>query len=385
MRIVFVLSGTTLQGGATKSFLLLHDFLVNKGVDVLVVTPDKDGIYIKLKENNNNVISLKYKFNTIVSEGSFPLVIKSGISYFVKSLYNYFATNKLISICKTFKPDIIHTNTSVNNIGYLAAKRLHIPHIWHLREYGDIDFNFKVPFLDKMINGLDNYTISITKGIAKYKKVYNKSNSRVIYNGIVQDYNIKSNVSKSFFLYAGRIEFAKGVMDLIIAYINLNKLIDVPYPLRLAGRIEDNTYFEKIQRLITNANLSNKIEFLGEVKEIHSLITGAVAVIVPSINEGFGRVMPEAMSYGCLCIGRDTAGTKEQMDNGLSFTGEEIALRFLSVDELTSHLKDISLNGCGKYSSMIYRAKKTVQGLYSLNNYGDNVYKFYKDILKKSC
>ena len=36
----------------------------------------------------------------------------------------------------------------------------------------------------------------------------------------------------------------------------------------------------------------------------------------------------------CLVIGRNTAGTKEQFDNGLDQTGEEIGLRFDSDLEL---------------------------------------------------
>ena len=61
----------------------------------------------------------------------------------------------------------------------------------------------------------------------------------------------------------------------------------------------------------------------------------AKAIIIPSHNEGFGRCMPEAMFNGCLCIGHDTGGTKEQMDNGTEATGEDIALRYQTEDQLT--------------------------------------------------
>ena len=40
-------------------------------------------------------------------------------------------------------PDIIHTNTGVIHEGLKVAKRLKIPHVWHLREYQDKDFNWE--------------------------------------------------------------------------------------------------------------------------------------------------------------------------------------------------------------------------------------------------
>lgn len=42
----------------------------------------------------------------------------------------------------------------------------------------------------------------------------------------------------------------------------------------------------------------------------------ATALIVPSPFEAFGLITAEAMFNKCLVIGKDTAGTKEQFDNG---------------------------------------------------------------------
>ena len=42
----------------------------------------------------------------------------------------------------------------------------------------------------------------------------------------------------------------------------------------------------------------------------------ALALFVPSSFEGFGFITVEAMFCGCLVIGRNTGGTKEQFDNG---------------------------------------------------------------------
>jgi hypothetical protein len=42
--------------------------------------------------------------------------------------------------------NLVYTNSSVTPVGRLAAKRAGLPHIWHIREYGDLDFNLRFIF-----------------------------------------------------------------------------------------------------------------------------------------------------------------------------------------------------------------------------------------------
>ena len=47
----------------------------------------------------------------------------------------------------SFKPDVIYTNTSVVRIGYLFSKKFHIPHVWLIREFVGIVYDFiYIPF-----------------------------------------------------------------------------------------------------------------------------------------------------------------------------------------------------------------------------------------------
>lgn len=39
---------------------------------------------------------------------------------------------------RRFAPDVIYTNTSVVDAGHLLARRLGVPHVWHLREAGEL-------------------------------------------------------------------------------------------------------------------------------------------------------------------------------------------------------------------------------------------------------
>lgn len=387
MRIVFILSGTIMSGGATKSFLNLHRYLKSKGDETIVITPDRNGVYKELDSNGVEVHALKYGFNTISVSKNPILVLRSYISYLRNSIYSYIAFRRLLSVCEKFHPDLIHSNTSVNSIGYLVAKKLQIPHIWHLREYGDLDFGFKVPFLYNKLNQNKNFSICITKGIAKHMKCLNRPNSRVIYNGILSEVelNQKSLIKKEYFLYAGRIEKAKGLIDLIEAYniYNIRKNGD-SLPLKIVGGIGEADYSEIVAQRINQYKLTDKICMVGEVSDIKSYFEKAKAVIVPSYNEGFGRVAAEAMSLGTLVIGRDTAGTKEQFDNGWELTGEEIGLRFNNVEDLANMIYDVAESDDNHYDAMTNRAQQCVEELYSCEKYGKNVRDFYNYILDLS-
>jgi len=91
--------------------------------------------------------------------------------------------------------------------------------------------------------------------------------------------------------------------------------------------------------------------------------------------------MPEAMFNRCLVIAHDTAGSKEQLDNGVQLTGREIALRFRTVDQLARHLLDVSSSMPDTYEEMTERSFLVVNQLYTTESTSNQVFQFYSEIL----
>ncbi len=381
MKIVYILSGTGTLGGATKSFINMLNHIVECGNSVLVVTPNKDGIYTVLTNRGIPTVFLPYYFNAKPEKR-----LKSVLANPVKRILNRYSASRLKHLCRKFRPDIIHSNTSVNNIGYLVAKWLDLPHVWHIREYGDKDFNMEIRHLNQRLTERNNYSIAITKDIARHRNVLGTANNRVIYNGIInQQQEIPIGPKENYFLYAGRIEKAKGIEDCIDAFIAFKTESKKDIQLLIAGNpTTDGQHIKSdLIKRINIAGLTNDVHWLGGRDDINILMSKALATIVPSFFEGFGRVMPEAMSVGCLVIGRDTGGTKEQFDNGVEFTGQEIGLRFKTVDELKNHLTAIAKNGLRHYQPMVQRGFLTVNNLYSIEEYGKHIFEFYKYVLNQ--
>jgi glycosyltransferase involved in cell wall biosynthesis len=149
----------------------------------------------------------------------------------------------------------------------------------------------------------------------------------------------------------------------------------------VAGGSADEVYYRKQLRYVKENNLSDLVDFLGNRNDVAELMAQSRALIVSSPFEGFGFCMPEAMQQGCLVIARNTSGTKEQLDTALELTGQEIALRYDSADELASILKEVGTRSEEYYQGYREKAFEVVNRLYTRENNSKEVYYFYKEIL----
>ena len=396
MRVLYVLSGTEAKGGATKSFLAMADSVAKAGNEVAVVVPDEKGITAILRERGWEVLVVPYMFCTLPYLSWSPRDIIRFIPRIVMAkIINRKARRIVYEFAKKWKPDIVHDNTSVTNLGYHVAHLLNIPNVIHIREYGWKDFRRIIPDLHKRLTAPNAYLIAITSDLAYYRgHGLDVDHVRVIYNGIVkEDVEVYKEAKSPYFFYAGRIQPKKGVGDLIEAYIayataELSK-DRRPLGLKLAGAYTQE-YFEYLRQQISKFGLDNYIEWLGEIDDLNRYYSSVAATIIPSKYEGFGRVMPEASVAGSLCVVRNSGGLAEQLENGRRETGIDIAYAFDSIDDLTQKLGYISKmyakgheyeNG-GEFFSKIQASKKVVKLLYSFKANAEGILDYYSYILK---
>ena len=357
------------------------------GIIPLVITPEKNGLYAQLKEDGIDVQALNYRAAVYPPTDNIKDVLLWFPRLCGRLFVNHLATKHLLDIAKTWKPDLIHTNVSIIGIGYAVAKAMQIPHIWHIREYGDKDFKYhyfggKSAQLSRY-KQKGSYTICITKDIQHYNELENEKSSKIIYNGVLNTEGYTNLVNRNCLLFVGRLENAKGFLELIDAYAIYRYQIDKPLPLIVAGEASSKDYREKTQRKIEENQLGDLIQLIGMQKDMPSLYRKAKAVIVSSHFEGFGRVTTEAMNEGCLVIGNNTAGTKEQFDNGVELTKEEIGLRYGTQEELVKQLVYVTKEPITTFKPMIERAHFVVQNKYTYQNNAKDVAAFYKQIVSK--
>jgi glycogen synthase len=117
-------------------------------------------------------------------------------------------------------------------------------------------------------------------------------------------------------VYAGRLEYEKGVHDLLAAMPRLRRR----HPgLRLvvAGR---GTHADELRALARRLRLGRAVRFVGflDEGELRALAAAADAAIVPSIYEPFGMVALEAAAAGTPLVVADTGGLREFVAHGVT-------------------------------------------------------------------
>lgn len=387
MNIAYILNSTAATSGATKAFLNMLDGLLPKGIKPFVVVPDKDGVYEELQRRQITTLVVTYR-----SSAYPPLQTLRQFFLFLPKLTarliaNLKATSTLTTWLKKNQIDIVHSNTGVVRIGFDAAQRAGIPHIYHIREYADkigIHYFPTKSFFASQLRRGNSYNICITKAIQEYYHQNGNRASVLIYDGVFPFIpNMPNITSKNYLLFAGRIQPAKGVDSLLEAYKLYAEKTTRPLPLKIAGNNGNDVYFQKQLTFVKANGLSELVDFLGDCKDIAALMREARALIVSSPFEGFGFCMPEAQQQGCLVIARNTSGTKEQLDNALQMTGQEIALRYETAEELATLLAEVDAHPTDYYHPYTERAFAVVNQLYSKENNARLVYDFYKDILRE--
>jgi glycosyltransferase involved in cell wall biosynthesis len=299
-------------------------------------------------------------------------------------MVNKRAEHAIEQIVKAEAFDTIYTNVGVLNVGYNVAHRNGLIHIYHLREYQDLDFGERIypsfQEFSRKIAQKKNYNIAITKGIYQYFHCPSK-NSVVIYNGVMNKDDYKTIIwdKQKYFLFVGRLSDGKGVIDAIEAFnVVCHNYPD--YKLVLAGGVESKKMEIQIRNKVAQYGLTDSIQFLGMVHHVDELMRKAKALLMCSRSEGLGRVTIEAMANGCLVIGKNAMGTKEQFDNGLAFTGHEIGLRYDTLDELECNMMNVIKNGTDSYKDMIHNAQDTVFHYYTIERCYNSLVNFFQKI-----
>ncbi|MDU0808907.1 glycosyltransferase [Aquirufa regiilacus] len=382
MKILYVASCGG-PGGASTALYNLIQGLCDKH-EIILIFPQKGSFSKKVENLGVKCIYLPTYYLT-----AYPPFKSLGSK--VKFLYrllkliysNFIAYKYLLKVSKKINPDIIHTNVGPLDIGFKVALKLRIKHVWHLREYQDLDFDIrffpsKSDFFKKNRHP-NNFSISITQDIFDYWHL-DKNKDQIIYDGVVANREHTIVPKKSnFFLFVGRIEEAKGVKKLLRVFGEFaSKNND--YQLLFAGS-GDEKYIQECSLLIAALKLEKRVLLLGQRDDVDKLMEEAVALIVPSRFEGFGFITVEGMYNHCLVIGKNTAGTKEQFDIGFERNGMEIGFRFNTDFELLYNLERVIRLSDVDYHKITSVAYQTVINKYSIEKHVTNIERFYEKLL----
>jgi len=227
-----------------------------------------------------------------------------------------------------------------------------------------------MPFLMRRLDRV----ISVSEATRQDLEQYAGVNPRVIdvvYNGAdlehfnhdnkdlaTQRVRRKYNITEPYILYTARLEHpGKNHVRLLEAYAELKRNKEIPHHLILAG----SPWFgaEAVYAAALDLGISEYVIFAGFVpnEELPDLYAGADLFAFPSLFEGFGIPLLEAMASGTPIVASNVASIPEVVqDAGLLFeptrTGEirSAIARLCGDSDLRKNLVELGLQQSARFS-----------------------------------
>lgn len=315
-------------GGASKSLVTLASELKERGHNVTVILPlIKGQVYNDLKKRKIRTHLMFFGWR-VTSKYWNPLIrIGFKILYLFEDLY----VKSIVNIIKKYDIEIIHSNSSVIDIGIKAAIRANKPHIWHYREFQDFYGFDYIPNKNKRIKLLSKSKGRVVLISYKLCEYYNdevpQNIIRIIYNGIpnvfLNDKYRTSVIGKKErvrFLLSGNFHRNKR-HDIAIAAAKI--LFEMGYrnfELLIAGAIANIADSEKYEKELRDQamDMSDRIKFLGFVEDMVELRKNTDVELVCSNLEAFGRVTIEAMMGSNPVIASNSGANPELIEEGIN-------------------------------------------------------------------
>lgn len=294
------------------------------------------------------------KYDWVVPEASTFIFFRS----IIKAIRIFRATKRIVKHLKKEPVDFIYSNSFATPLGAILSKIIKTKHIWHVREFLELDYNLKVAFslnITKFILGNKlNLFVTISNSVKNYyQKKYSILNMKTIYNGVISKKElseiseIKQNIyDKSFtFLAYGLLHRNKGFTEIIDAFSFVcNKM---PHAKLII--VGDGPNKQHIIQKISILGLEKQILLEPFTKNIQGFIMKANVILVASKHEAFGRVIVEAMSHKKIVISFNTGGTAEIIQHNVNGflsdpNSKDFSIEILNVYQNFSNLEHISEN-----------------------------------------
>jgi glycosyltransferase involved in cell wall biosynthesis len=162
-----------------------------------------------------------------------------------------------------------------------------------------------------------------------------------------------------YILYVGTLQRRKNLVRLVEAYAHLLEQHDIPHKLVLAG--SKGWGYEEVYAAVERSGVADRIKLLGYVpdEDLPGLYTGADLFIYPSLYEGFGLPVLEAMACGTPIAVSSTSSLPEVAgDAGCFFSPysvEEIAQAIANVLTDSDYSSELRQKGLRRVKRFTWR------------------------------
>lgn len=371
---ILVVAHSGKVSGANKSLLSVLDGLKDKYSFSVVINEANSELSFRLGEMGIHSIDLDYSWWYTTPKAGFL----KNCAYYLFSLSKYWFFRARYRINSNQFADkgfsLVYTNTSTVDFGSYVSRFLGIPHVWHVREFGEEDFSFRslVSLSYRKSSFLSaSRIIAVSKALASYIEGRYCVTASPVYNGFNLDMfspiEPRPRSGNLKVLICGQVIDAKGQRIAIESIRHLINSGRTDVELFIAGEVNRDYISVEEQRSIEH---KLPVHFLGFVNDVRHLRSQMHVELCCSKSEAFGRSTLEGMLSSLAVVASNSGSNPELVndgENGLLFnTGSALDLsscliRLADDDEF----RILLANNAGKFARS-FSIEKTVSQVDSL-------------------
>ncbi len=228
----------------------------------------------------------------------------------------------LISSVKQHRPDLIHANTNFTSLySGIIAKFLKIPAIGHIRDIEPLGR------MGRWTIRQNRQVLAISQAVKNYLLGEHFAEDHIIcaFDGVdLQKYRFQpesvdsSSTSPIIIGIVGQIGERKGHVYLLHAIPPIIQL----YPgikIWIVGKEPQSStegYTEQVRLYVKDAHLDQYVRFWGFRKDIPDILAQLDILVLPSLQEPFGKIVVEAMAMGKPVVASRVGGVPEIVVDG---------------------------------------------------------------------
>lgn len=354
-------------GGIGNYILSLSGALKKRGVTVLIASSGGD------LEEELRAEGIAHKYLDIKTKFEFgPKVIK--------------AVFNLCRIIKDEKVDIVHAHTRVSQVAAWFASRITgVPYVttchgfFKKRSRGVFDtWGQKVIAISDAVKDHLERDLGVTPGRIE-----------LVYSGVDIDKFSKVNLTdeagrtkkllglKNSFVVGtiGRLSPVKGQRFLIEAAPSIiSKMADVEFIIVGSGPEE-----ARLKDMVKTLRLEDAVHFLSSSPQTSKFLSVMDVFVLPSVKEGLGMALLEALASGKACVASDVGGVADIIKDGTS----GLLVSVGDVDGIAGAILRL-MNDNALRSRLGENGRILVKDKFSLDSMADKIGDLYKNMLTRT-
>lgn len=319
-KVLYIVEADLTSGSGKCALELIQELKETNDFEPIVITQYQSSL-----NNECDSISVKNYAVHYARTCSFGMgFIGWFVAFLCRPFLNFYSYKKLAKKIDFKSIDLIHSNSSTIDFGAYLYKKLHIPHMWHVRDFLVFD-RLQKP----IIYNLPNYIVQNSSQIITVSNQLNaflKSktqcrNIKTIYDGVYR-LNVDrighpqfSDSNKLHLVCVGNYSRIKGQDTLLDAIALLPAQVQKNIFIDFYGADTDG-FLQELKTIACKNSIDHVVSFKGFCNSVFDILPNYEIGVQPSHTEGFSRVTVEYMLSGLCVVGNGDTAIQELIENG---------------------------------------------------------------------